>query len=719
MNKNWVLAIGILSLAGLIGGCGSRKPDLDLDNGTYAKGRFVETEITLPAELQKSRYVDSLDYEHKIEILSYSKENNQYYDFVYDGSQWQANDIQLEHITDKITIKGMVNGSENERYFYGYDQNKVYHIVPENQNKPELIPDALNTLSSKYGAIWVDHMALQDNGSILISLEDRAFLFSKDGEILHEFAQDYSSGSTRGSALLSNTAYVTILDQKLVSYSLKDGERRPLAGGRNFDISSCIFSGQEGSFYIANTEGLYHISENSTIIEKIIDGTLNSMSLQSDYIRQFIFNNQNTFFSVMTSRVSNNASLYKYTYDPGISTLPRNTITVYSLNNSSTLRQAAALMQRKDPNVRVEIRIAMGEEYESMSGEIIRSLNAELLNGGGADILVLDGLPKEAYKEKGVLMNLDNLYNDIQSSSPLLSNIVNGYVDAQGAVYYLPVRFKMPVVFGEPAAVEMLSPENHEPPALAADNYGNLERLLLNVYYRQLFPDGGSELSVDGLKLYLEQVKKLGENVQAKVTFSPSEMEALGVDNQVSGFGNRRNGPAAFALGNTQVGFENLGSIQDSVLMFGALEGRQLEPESLDRIFYPNLVVGINKNTKNQELATEFLKVLYSYDIQNQDLSDGFPVLNAAVLNMEYTERDVKMEISDYNGIPILSAAWPDKEKRVEVIRLIQSLRTPMDIDPNILNIIMENAQSYYDGSSDLDAVVGLITNKIALYNGE
>ena len=719
MIKNWIIGAALLALAGLTGGCGPQKPAINPDNGLYPKGRFVETEITVPKELQNNRYVDSLAYEHKLEILSYSKEQNQYFGYIYDGSQWHAEDLQIGTIADKITIKGMLKDGDNERYFYGYDQNRDFHILPQDQSRPEILQEQLSGLSSADSPVWIDNIEFQDNGSVLISLEDKAVLFSKDGEQLHEFAQDYNNGESRGSALLSDTAYVTVLDQKLVSYSLKDKTMRQLAGGQSFDVSSCIFSDREGSIYIANMEGLYHINDNSTIKEKIIDGSLNSMSLQSDHIRNLIINDQDSFFSVMNSRVSGNTSMFKYAYNPDISTLPQQTVTVYALNNSSTLRQAAALMQRNNPNVRVDIRVAMGEEYESMSQDIIRSLNTELLSGNGADILVLDGLPKEAYKEKGVLMNLEDLFGEMQSSSPLLSNVSKDYVDAQGAVYYLPVRFKMPVVFGEKSAVEKLSPGNHELPVLAADNYGNLGRLMLNVYYNQLFPSGGNELSEDGLMLYLEQVKKLGEAVRAKAAFTPSEMAAMEVDNQVSGFGNRRNGPVAFAQGKTQIGFENLSSIQDSLLTFGALEERQLKPESLDGIYHPNLLVGINQNTKNLDQAKEFLKVLYSYDIQNLDLSDGFPVLNAAVLNLEYIERDTKMEISDENGRPIISAAWPDKEKRIQIIKLIRSLGTPVDVDPDILNIITEYSQGYFDGSRDLETTAGLITNKIALYNGE
>lgn len=725
MKKMWVLVVGLLSVIGMLSGCGPKATPLELDNEVSAKGRFVEEEVQVPPELQVSRYLDCLNYDNKIEILSYSKEDNQYYDYIYDGKDWKSENINIGNIADKITVKGVTQNTEGIKYFYGYDENKKYHIFSTVQGEPELLSNALDSLFPEDGTARIDKVLFQDNGNILVSIQDKAILFSNSGEMLQEFAQDYNEATTRESAFLLNNAYVTILNQKLVRYSLKDGAMQELNSDKNFDVSSCLFSDKEGSIFIANAEGLYHINDNSAIVEKVIEGTLNSMSLQTDYIRKFFKNDQNTYYCIMSNWVNGNVSVFQYIYNPDISTLPQDTITVYSLNDSPSLRQAAALMQRQNPDVRVDIRIALGGEYESLSEDIIRNLNAELLNGNGADILVLDGLPKDVYKEKGILLNLKDVFDEIQKETPLLSNVVNNYTDSQGNIYYLPVRFKMPVVFGEKDAVEALTlmatpqSQNIPTPVLATDNYGNLEQLILNMCYKQVFPNGNDNLSKEGLKIYLENVKKVGESVQAKVEFTPDEMEVLGVDNKVSDIGNRRNDPVAFAQGKTQVGLESIGSIQDSLLTFAALDGKGLEPESIDGIFYPKLIVGINKNTRKLELAKDFIKILYSADIQNQDLSDGFGFLETAITNLKGVERDTKMEITDYDGSTILSASWPTEEQRSKLIDLIKSLKTPADINPYIMNIITEYSQSYFDGSQDLDATVDLIINKVSLYNEE
>ena len=47
----------------------------------------------------------------------------------------------------------------------------------------------------------------------------------------------------------------------------------------------------------------------------------------------------------------------------------------------------------------MDYRIAVEDEYGKVTEDVIRALNTELLNGKGADVLILDGLPMETYKK--------------------------------------------------------------------------------------------------------------------------------------------------------------------------------------------------------------------------------------------------------------------------------------------------------------------------------
>ena len=80
--------------------------------------------------------------------------------------------------------------------------------------------------------------------------------------------------------------------------------------------------------------------------------------------------------------------------------------------------------------------------------EDIRTLNTELLSGNGADVLLLDGLPADSYIEKGMLEDLTDLYGEIAGSADYLETIMENTVQSGGKIYGLPVKFSVPLMFG-------------------------------------------------------------------------------------------------------------------------------------------------------------------------------------------------------------------------------------------------------------------------------
>ena len=99
------------------------------------------------------------------------------------------------------------------------------------------------------------------------------------------------------------------------------------------------------------------------------------------------------------------------------------------------MKQAASLFQMEHPDVRVELIDGAGESGSTLKSDTIRSLNAELLNGNGADVLVLDGLPIESYIEKGVLEDLSDIITPMVKAGELYPNIAESFTGSDGSVY--------------------------------------------------------------------------------------------------------------------------------------------------------------------------------------------------------------------------------------------------------------------------------------------
>ena len=168
----------------------------------------------------------------------------------------------------------------------------------------------------------------------------------------------------------------------------------------------------EGFLYAAGASGLYRISQDGTVWEQLIDGSLNSMGRQDIYLKRFAKGADGDFYGIYTNY--DKAHLFRYYFDETADAVPAQTLTIYALRDHATVRQAAAIFQKENPGIRVDYRIAVEDPREAVSEDVIRALNTELLNGGGADILILDGLPAEIYKKKGILADLSGTLSDMR-----------------------------------------------------------------------------------------------------------------------------------------------------------------------------------------------------------------------------------------------------------------------------------------------------------------
>lgn len=248
--------------------------------------------------------------------------------------------------------------------------------------------------------------------------------------------------------------------------------------------------------------------------------------------------------------------------------VPPSVLTVYSLNDISTVRQAASQFQSEHPEVKVELRTAV-EDGEAAGEEVIQSLNTELLSKKGADVLILDGLPAESYVEKGILMDISDLVGEMKEEGIISGNFTDGFTMEDGAIYQIPSRVYVPLLLGEAEVVDAydslqaMADYAGEKPLLAAENYENLLREIACVQYPELFLEGKIR-TPEGLHAYLETVKALGEANGSKTIFtSESEMEEKWVSNNVAANG-ITGGAVNFDAGRCASGLEcldGLGSV--------------------------------------------------------------------------------------------------------------------------------------------------------------
>ena len=125
--------------------------------------------------------------------------------------------------------------------------------------------------------------------------------------------------------------------------------------------------------------------------------------------------------------------LRQYVYDPGGAVTPAQTLKIWSLHDSQSVRNAVTLWNSTHSDCACEFTVA-SENSALTEEELIAQLNTELVNGEGPDVLLLDGLPLDSLINRGFLAPLDSL-----DTSDVYPNLLERFT-ISGSLYAIPSR---------------------------------------------------------------------------------------------------------------------------------------------------------------------------------------------------------------------------------------------------------------------------------------
>jgi ABC-type glycerol-3-phosphate transport system substrate-binding protein len=160
------------------------------------------------------------------------------------------------------------------------------------------------------------------------------------------------------------------------------------------------------------------------------------------------------------------------------------------------------------------------------------------------------------------------------------------------------------------------------------------------------------------------------------------------------------------------------------------------------RTFTTNSLYAINKNSKHTEIAWEFLKVLLSDEIQSQALREegsqgksaasdnidigGFPINKTAqqqkaqqvIDTSKGMKNKIRLKLDGPGEISLNPAAMTQAD--IDYIdKFISELNTYANIDPNIDNIIQDEAKAFFNGDKSAEETAKLIQGRANTYLGE
>lgn len=726
------------------GGASNFADGQTLGGGEIPLGRYVEEEIALPDSTYEYQYTTMIKgKDGRLELYMHEGGPMQSVRYLYDGSSWQMDQEWKDWYSAKLSAGEICGepskitfGQDGRYYFTAMDEEYICHLyrADDDGGVTELLADAfLPPAGRPYGLIPTQ-IDVTEDGRILIHDMDYVYCYRPDGARLFDMAR-FPGASDSSTGYVDGNEFLTVTEQGVTRYDLSAGEKiedidfDETVGDTQLGTDNKLF-GDESGIYLASRKGLFHVNRGGTLWEQIMDGSLNSMGRESRYLNAFCSGSGDDFYGCYTSSGGQAVTVCHYTYDPQMPSVPSYTLTVYSLSDNATVREAASIFQDQRPDVFVDVRCATEEESRtvSISEDTIRALNTEILNGKGADVLVLDGLPAASYQAKGVLMDMRGLFAEIQEEDPLLSQVAADFTQADGAIYQMPARIEIPIVVGtaEAAAawqsLEGIRDYQSEKPLQWADVYEGLLRTVAVLYYPELFGEDGSSFDRERLAVCLEAVKALGESCGAKISFTEQEQEELHISNRVPPMGIKGN-EYFYDAGLSDSGLDVMTRVSDFGFPQTFIRNHpDTAVELINGGYFPSGLIGINQATAEAELAQEFVKCIFSLDVQKENLYDGFPVSEAG-LDAQFAAADGNDTFAYSMGFPgwdyTADGGYPDEENRARLRGLIEDASRMVNVDQTLLGMVVQNALDYCEDKISAEQAVSAIEQQVMLYQAE
>lgn len=467
----------------------------------------------------------------------------------------------------------------------------------------------------------------------------------------------------------------------------------------------------EGNLFLANADGIHKLEQGTSVWNMVVDGSLTSLSMPTLYMSDFIVIADRFYVLYNTDTAY---CLMQYSYDDTVAAQPSDQLTIYSLVENLTIRQAAALFQQQYPDFKVDYTTAMtDQEYqnaeEAVLQDYIRSLNTKLLAEDGYDILVLDGLPIDSFCEKGVLEDMSSLIRPMLDNGELMPNILSSYT-GNDKLYYVPVRFALNMLFGKTAEQGKLSTMDAITEYARANTGAKLFGKCTEDGFIEAFAPYLSErilqsdktINRDALIDYLEKlyaIRKKSEIDEESRIDLPSIWSLTEYD---------------FLYFGPQKGF------LESMFNFGMIKHVKGFYTSFENSFTPICELGINSKSRNKELAEKFVSLVLSEEVQKNDLYDGFPVNQKALefcANADRSNYSIGISAGD-DPEPLMIYAQT-REQIEDIVAYCHKADRRIVGNQQITAALKEGCRELFAGNQTSAEAADAIINRLKLYLAE
>ena len=731
---------------GLFTGCGN-KNDLQIQTSSEEaqKGCYVETELSLPEEWKDKSISQIFRSDDELHFLVAGGAEGQ-----VSLEEWKLGEGDTLTEVTKDWLKAFPEGkdlensdsftllqdAEGNQYLYGNcyrdEESSSAHLWKETDgNALDITPQKWLEPIDMDGYRFYDapqYVTLTEDGLLVgLSYFSLDVVLAQDGSMVSSQESDslIDSGTLADNKWVSavgDTLYLAQADEQgsvngLLQMQL-DGNNGAKAKGvipfSQDSYSSAYFSVlEDGTVYAADADGFFHCDAGDTNWQKLLEGIDTSFSMSDQWCRDIVALSDGSVYAWFGSESGDKIMIYRYDPDAVIEVTEE--LTLYTVEESFFLQQAAVQYHKQHPEVliHVDAAISMTDKYSGNADyqQIYQDLNTSLTSGNGPDLMVMDHLKLDTYASKGLLLDLQEILQPMEEDGTLLSNITTAYEEADGRRYAVPLQFGLLLAVGRDVHPEEMSSMD----AIAKAVSGKTESYmgdrtcgeLVEEFYPLIVDDilQNRQVNRDTLHPWLEDLKKIADNCG----ILPS----------------RKEGRAAniWDLGSdVRLVLQETDGFNEAMMPYAVADLLNANVVSMENAFYPKMVLGINSRSEHVETAKEFLHFALSEELQSVDTYEGFPVNAKALETQAAADRSMAEAYTTYD-IDGSTAEFAIKayseETANHLMELCRAATLCLKEDTQIETSLTESLQAYLNGQASVEEAMDAVEGSLKMYLAE